>query len=252
MQESSAGKVLSHGQKICQEDIVYSCNRKDETIERSGFTLIELLVVVAVISILAAILFPVFARARENARRANCLSNVKQISLGMMMYIQDYDECFPPQYGAAIWPNLLQTYIKAYGIMRCPSSPNASGWATDVTNGYSQTYAFTGGVVGVYIQAGYPIRHLAVIDEPSRTYMLVESRFPKGASPDYYALRGYGAAYVNLGYPAIARPEDDVHFADTRHFDGSVVGFADGHVKWIKSGQGNHYIWKLPDVRFSG
>jgi prepilin-type N-terminal cleavage/methylation domain-containing protein len=56
-----------------------------------GFTLIELLVVIAIIAILAAILFPVFARARENARRASCQSNLKQVGLGLLQYIQDYD-----------------------------------------------------------------------------------------------------------------------------------------------------------------
>jgi len=60
-----------------------------------GFTLIELLVVIAIIAILAAILFPVFAQAREKARQASCLSNIKQIALGTMMYIQDNDEAFP-------------------------------------------------------------------------------------------------------------------------------------------------------------
>src|SRR4028118_675254 len=60
-----------------------------------GFTLIELLVVIAIIAILAAILFPVFSRARENARRASCMSNLKQIGLGVMQYVQDYDERYP-------------------------------------------------------------------------------------------------------------------------------------------------------------
>jgi prepilin-type N-terminal cleavage/methylation domain-containing protein len=64
---------------------------QQSTYRRTGFTLIELLVVIAIIAILAAILFPVFARARENARRASCMSNLKQIGLGMMMYVQDYD-----------------------------------------------------------------------------------------------------------------------------------------------------------------
>src|SRR5438128_2166045 len=63
--------------------------------KRAGFTLIELLVVIAIIAILAAILFPVFAQAREKARQATCLSNFKQIGLGVMMYVQDWDETYP-------------------------------------------------------------------------------------------------------------------------------------------------------------
>src|SRR5690349_418927 len=71
----------------------------EDTVSRtrtSGFTLIELLVVIAIISILAAILFPVFASARERARQASCLSNVKQLTLGVLMYAQDSDEALPP------------------------------------------------------------------------------------------------------------------------------------------------------------
>jgi prepilin-type N-terminal cleavage/methylation domain-containing protein len=74
---------------------IMKMHRQTKRSAGSGFTLIELLVVIAIIAILAAILFPVFARARENARRASCASNLKQISLGLMQYSQDYDERFP-------------------------------------------------------------------------------------------------------------------------------------------------------------
>lgn len=114
----------------------------------SGFTLIELLVVIAIISILAAILFPVFARARENARRASCTSNLKQIGIGCMMYAQDYDERLPDfgwsgpcqnpttkagsdAYfsGVYAWPIAIQPYTKSYQVLVCPSDEGRGGFA---------------------------------------------------------------------------------------------------------------------------
>jgi prepilin-type N-terminal cleavage/methylation domain-containing protein/prepilin-type processing-associated H-X9-DG protein len=92
---------------------------------KRGFTLIELLVVIAIIAILAAILFPVFARARENARRASCSSNLKQIGLGLMQYTQDYDERFPlrdPGGTLGNWKQLIQPYVKSTELFRCPSN----------------------------------------------------------------------------------------------------------------------------------
>lgn len=116
---------------------------------RRGFTLIELLVVIAIIAILAAILFPVFAQARESARKTSSLSNVKQIGLGAMMYVQDYDEMYPcnswdtPAIGTADndsgranyltavqWPWRIMPYIKNKQIFVCPSDParGKNGW----------------------------------------------------------------------------------------------------------------------------
>ena len=101
---------------------------------RNAFTLIELLVVIAIIAILAAILFPVFAQAREKARQSSCLSNTKQMGLGIMMYTQDYDETYPQAYwytndtdgsaGYNQWSGLIQPYVKNIGIFVCPSDPN--------------------------------------------------------------------------------------------------------------------------------
>lgn len=109
-----------------------------------GFTLIELLVVIAIISILAAILFPVFAQAREKARSISCLSNQKQIGLGLAMYVQDYDEVFPMGQNNIVWKDdstqvtwaeMISPYTKQGevqangrrttkgGIWTCPSHP---------------------------------------------------------------------------------------------------------------------------------
>lgn len=95
---------------------------------KKGFTLIELLVVIAIIAILAAILFPVFARARENARRASCSSNLKQIGLGVMQYSQDYDEKLPARVyfggapGEGSWRDVIQPYVKSTQLFACPSN----------------------------------------------------------------------------------------------------------------------------------
>src|SRR3954451_12245993 len=101
---------------------------------RRAFTLIELLVVISIIAILAAILFPVFARARENARRSSCQSNLKQISLGIIQYVQDYDETYPMIYNHIVgrtppyqcWGEWVQPYVKSQQVFTCPSFQTAS------------------------------------------------------------------------------------------------------------------------------
>jgi len=139
-----------------------------------GFTLIELLVVIAIIAILAAILFPVFARAREAARKATCLSNLKQIALACLMYAQDYDEVLPacnngtfatshpivpvdPQDTAAAaagaglgskdyWQlgDLLRSYIKSMDIFNCPT-----GSRRDLSTPLEQQTLTSGPAIGV-------------------------------------------------------------------------------------------------------
>ncbi|MFW5866666.1 MAG: type II secretion system protein, partial [Armatimonadota bacterium] len=154
---------------------------------RRGFTLIELLVVIAIIAILAAILFPVFARAREKARQSSCLSNIKQASLGVLMYTQDYDERIPMQNHSTSSPDRLVTpsgrsfwwvktipYINNMQVLACPSGYRDyvreqvdGSWIsnTDYDVDYGWNYNM------VYIQ---PVK-LAVIDEPAAVIMLCET-----------------------------------------------------------------------------
>src|SRR5262249_30293508 len=128
---SSASEALSRTQR-----------RRHRMRYRNGFTLIELLVVVAIIAILAAILFPVFAQAREKARQATCSSNLKQITLGVLMYVQDYDETFPVWDSAITnlvdWPDLVQPYIKNKQVSGCPDAGGewASYRGSAAWNGY--------------------------------------------------------------------------------------------------------------------
>jgi prepilin-type N-terminal cleavage/methylation domain-containing protein/prepilin-type processing-associated H-X9-DG protein len=133
--------------------------------QRSAFTLIELLVVIAIIAILAAILFPVFAKAREKARQASCLSNTKQIGLGIMQYTQDYDEMLParqlnnssPPLASAEysdWQVTIMPYVKSAGVLACPSNPNKGN-----TN-----------FIGTYNGVAYPISY-AVNRGPNRPFV---------------------------------------------------------------------------------
>src|SRR5690349_6395815 len=130
-------------------------NRMSRERRKTGFTLIELLVVIAIIAILAAILFPVFARARENARRASCQSNLKQIGLGIMQYTQDYDEkmvhMFQYENGGSSplywWEDRLQPYVKSYQPFECPSH------TITATNG---SYSYNRALSGFTYPTGFP------------------------------------------------------------------------------------------------
>lgn len=162
--------------------------------KRKGFTLIELLVVIAIIAILASILFPVFARARENARRSSCASNLKQISLGLIQYAQDNDERLPtwrrlypnPGGPAHSWPWMIQAYVKSTQVYECPSGRRGTGESPYSIDGFNLMYAcnvntcFNGNCNGLGVFGGEdaPGVNLSEMEHPSDTIAVSELRQP--------------------------------------------------------------------------
>ena len=154
-----------------------------------GFTLIEILVVVAIIALLAAILFPVFAKARENARRSACQSNLKQIGLGFLQYSQDYDERYPVcGAGAALdvsnnigfgpgWAGQIYPYLKSSQIFRCPSDGYRE--SAPVAPRVQVSYAYNRNIGHFYVGTGATVNQfvngsLIKLTEPTRTVMSIE------------------------------------------------------------------------------
>jgi len=199
-------------------------------VKRSGFTLIELLVVIAIIAILAAILFPVFARAREKARQASCLSNVKQIGLGALMYAQDNDERFMPPVncpsitgcfvgaehnGSGYMP--LNPYIKNTQLWECPSCDDdpvySYGWNRSLDTG-----------------------KMATIQRPAETVFFADHR----TNVTYRWCGGWLASNETC---CSGQANDTVypHWMNPVHNDGSNLVLADGHAKWYRTGQSGNF-----------
>ena len=211
--------------------------------KRRGFTLIELLVVIAIIAILAAILFPVFARAREKARQSSCLSNLKQLGLGLLMYSQDYDERLPASYQWVTEPNqwplfswrhAMLPYIKNSQIHVCPSDGGAANDPTVPTLGpvsYGANIALMPGVRGQFNASVGGITH------PAETFMIFDAWAASRWCCQNNSVIGGGATCY--GRPSGIRP-DNVSLA--RHNDGYNVCLADGHAKWYKAGDSDRNV----------
>jgi prepilin-type N-terminal cleavage/methylation domain-containing protein/prepilin-type processing-associated H-X9-DG protein len=197
---------------------------------RRGFTLIELLVVIAIIAILAAILFPVFAKAREKARQASCMSNLKQISLALLQYAQDYDETFCRMGSTGLWPDYANL-----GNFGWDGTNNYHDWAVNILPYMKNTQVF-------------------VCPSATSTFLGCSYGMPNnGFNTAGAMVQTFGLATgVKLG--SLVRPAESLivaeknggggeryilstqyYFCHDIHNGGMNIAFCDGHVKWMRS-----------------
>ena len=196
--------------------------RKRSTI-KSGFTLIELLVVIAIIALLAAILFPVFSRARENARKTSCMNNLKQIGLGARQYVQDFDELMmkggqdvgttDSDANGIYDPGpfmLLMPYTKSGQVWQCPSNSTKVNIAT----GLAASFQFSSRITGIAD---------ANVTRTSRCIIAID-HWDEGGWFEHDATQG--------DTPYMAEVAAGTHRAFRRHLEGFNSLYHDGHVKW--------------------
>jgi prepilin-type N-terminal cleavage/methylation domain-containing protein len=225
----------------------HSSNRRGNV---RGFTLIELLVVIAIIAILAAILFPVFARAREAARKTSCLNNLKQIGTGAMMYVQDYDECFPDS-------RQSNNTLDGGGCSGIGAAPGYYG-ATHITCWGIRLYA-PGTSTTTRVLAGYPARlnpyvknsnvFLCPSDNNVARWIGTASErssyYQRHAHDTYASIRGSSVKTAVINRPAqlayVVEEAWHAGAADPYAWNGSNTGakgfngvYYDGHAKWTK------------------
>ena len=233
----------------------------------SGFTLIELLVVIAIIAILAAILFPVFGRARENARRSSCQSNQKQIGLGILQYVQDYDEKYPNQLSgdsaasaeisiplgsiARTVPDKTQPYLKSAQIWKCPSSSQDIGGGGNPLVQH-MSYHYNGALMLQNSTTESTGISQAAIQESARVVMLRDSANKRSFSNFYLRPQLDPDRTTGLTQLEIDQLDRDDYLSAANqppHFNGYNLLFADGHVKYLdnsKIARGNAVSF-MPD-----
>jgi prepilin-type processing-associated H-X9-DG protein len=174
--------------------------------KRKGFTWLEAVAVIAILLIVAAILFPIFARSGEHAHNPSCQSNLKHIALGFKQYIQDYNERYPIAKNSSSglansdnWAGQLAPYLKSTQVFQCPQD-------TSATDNQKSNY-------------GYNARMSKAEESKLNNSAIIILNYEVVADPNGWTQTGTGPQNVS---------------ASTRHLDGANYSFVDGHVKWLK------------------
>jgi len=249
--------------------------RNKSSYSRPGFTLIELLVVIAIIAILAAILFPVFHQARERARTASCLVNMKQIGTAVLQYTQDYDETYTPvmdvtrQYTQNVtgptmpgekytvadpigdyvgnyftWMDALHPYIKSIQVFDCPSRKFPWLQPSSGMNRYWPHMGYNGLISGGWDDADpdLPGRQpgkactLSSINGTSKKILLSHNRLGAYLGVDAGSFYAWATTQYNTAGETGIRAK-----AVWVHQDGQVFTYADGHAKWISRSKAGYW-----------
>ena len=194
-----------------------------------GFTLIELLVVIAIIAILAAILFPVFARARAKADQTQCLNNIRQLNMGIVMYTMDYDTTFPTLHADPFsgvdqdfgtFHDAILPYVKNEQIFECPSQRGYPGYSLNAWTTFN----------GFDTNSPTEPAQFVVLAEHNKLHM------ENGAQHICFHMWGWQGWTSGSYNPATPPDMNEVNtqLRTAAHNEGMNVAYCDGHAKWGK------------------
>lgn len=194
--------------------------------KRSGFTFLEVLVLLVILVIVAAILFPIFARKRDWEGHPSCQSNMKQIGLGLRQYTQDYNEHLPPIRVHAVaqslspfekpygWADAIYPYLKAIQLFQCPSQSSSPDGTQDAVANQFTDYYYNSNLDGIHTESVVHSETTVLLGDGNDGTDAADARYNRNVIPKFWL--------------------DDSNSPARRHQDGANYAFVDGHAKWLK------------------